>query len=73
MKRSIWVSKAVYLSGEHQVRVIDITGKVMETIAVSLQSGEQVATVPVGHLPPGLYVVQLCGDGHLAATQMLKR
>ena len=28
--------------------------------------------VPVGELAPGLYLVQLCGDGHMAAVQMLK-
>lgn len=61
------------MSGEHHIRIMDLSGKVVSTAPVSILPGRQTASMDVALLPSGLYVVQLCGDGHLAATQMLKQ
>ena len=60
-------------AGNHKIRVIDVRGAVVQTEPVNLQVGSNQAVFPVGNLAPGLYIVQLCGDDHMAATQMLKR
>ena len=61
------------INGDFKLRIMDVTGKVTSQTAISLQNGQQVTNVPVGNLNPGLYVVQLCGEDHLAAVQMLKK
>lgn len=61
------------LSGDHKIRVFSANGAILKTEAVSLQPGQNLASVPVGELAPGIYLVQLCGDGHAAAVQMLKQ
>ncbi len=61
------------ISGDFNIRIIDILGKVETVKPMNLLNGEQVTSMPVGDLLPGLYVVQLCGNGHLAAVQMLKK
>lgn len=60
------------ITGDFNVRIIDVMGKVVQAAPVNVQHGEQVAQIPVNDLLSGLYVVQLCGEGHLAAVQMLK-
>lgn len=60
-------------AGPHKIRLIDVRGAVVQTESVTLQVGTNQRSFPVGNLAPGLYLVQLCGDGHLAATQLLKR
>ncbi len=60
-------------NGDFKVRIIDVTGKVTSLTPISLQNGHQVKNIPVGNLTPGLYVVQLSSNGHMAAAQMLKQ
>lgn len=60
-------------AGPHKIRLIDVRGAVVQTESVTLQVGTNLRSFPVGNLAPGLYLVQLCGDGHLAAAQLLKR
>lgn len=62
-----------HLAGMHKIRIISPTGAVMKTEAVTLQAGVNRTSVPAADLAPGLYLVQLCGEGHLAAVQILKR
>ncbi|MBK8566935.1 MAG: T9SS type A sorting domain-containing protein [Saprospiraceae bacterium] len=59
-------------AGNHKLRIFDAAGNVVKTVPADLQVGRNTVTVPVGELAPGLYLVQLCGDGHMAAVQMVK-
>jgi hypothetical protein len=59
-------------AGYHKLRIFDAAGNIVKTAPTDLQVGRNTATVPVGELAPGLYLVQLCGDGHMAAVQMVK-
>ncbi len=60
-------------AGSHKLRIFDAAGNVVKMAPTDLQIGQNTATVPVGELAPGLYLVQLCGEGrHLAALQMVK-
>ncbi|MCC6724570.1 MAG: T9SS type A sorting domain-containing protein [Saprospiraceae bacterium] len=59
-------------AGEHKLRIFDAAGNVVKMAPTSLQVGQNTASVPVGELAAGLYLVQLCGNGHLAAVQMVK-
>jgi Secretion system C-terminal sorting domain/Reeler domain len=61
------------LAGSHKIRIFDANGSVVKMEATNLQVGQNTASVPVGELTPGIYLVQLCGDGHMAAVQMLKQ
>lgn len=61
------------INGDFNIRVIDVMGRVASLSSISLQNGNQVKSIPAGNLTPGLYVVQLCGEDHLAAVQMLKK
>lgn len=59
-------------AGNHKIRIIDVNGAVLKEAPASLQVGVNRAEIPVSDLTPGLYIVQLCGDEHMAAVQMLK-
>ncbi len=59
-------------AGYHKLRIFDAAGNIVKTAPADLQVGRNTANVPVGELAPGLYLVQLCGDGHMAAVQMVK-
>ena len=61
------------LAGEHKINIFSANGAMLKMEPISLQVGQNTANVPVGELAPGLYLVQLCGDGHMTAMQMLKR
>jgi hypothetical protein len=60
------------VAGPHSIQIYSATGARLKTAPVMLQAGQTTANVPVGELAPGLYLVQLCGEGHAAAIQMLK-
>lgn len=60
------------LAGEHKINIFSATGAMLKTVPVNLQAGQTTTTIPVSELAPGLYLVQLCGSGHMAAVQMLK-
>ena len=60
------------IAGDFNVRIMDVMGRVAHSAPVNVQHEQQVANISVSDLLPGLYVVQLCGEGHLAAVQMLK-
>ncbi len=60
------------VAGQFSVRIMDAMGRVVSQTPANVLVGEQVATVGVGHLAPGVYIVQLCGEGHLGAVQMVK-
>lgn len=61
------------VAGPHKIHIYDPTGAMLKTQPVYVQQGQTEANVAVGELAPGLYLVQLCGEGHMAAVQMLKR
>ncbi|MCU0347040.1 MAG: T9SS type A sorting domain-containing protein [Saprospiraceae bacterium] len=60
------------LAGVHKIQLYDAAGNVVKSASTDLQVGQSTAQVPVGELKAGIYIVQLCGDGHLAAVQMVK-
>lgn len=60
-------------AGNYKLRFIKTTGEVAKVEPVNLAPGLNNATFGVDGLTPGLYILQLCGQGqHVAATQMLK-
>ncbi len=60
-------------AGNYKLRFIKTTGELAKVEPVSLSPGLNNATFGVDGLTPGLYILQLCGQGqHVAATQMLK-
>lgn len=60
------------LAGPHKVHIYNASGAMLKTAPINLQIGQTTTSVPVGELAPGLYMVQLCGEGHMAAVEMLK-
>ncbi|HFA51598.1 MAG TPA: T9SS type A sorting domain-containing protein [Bacteroidetes bacterium] len=61
------------LSGNFRIRIMDVKGQEVSYTPVDVQAGQQLKSVDVAALPPGMYVVQLCGNEHLAAVQMMKK
>lgn len=61
------------LAGAHKLHIYSATGAMLKTVPVNLQVGQTTTSVPVDELTPGLYLVQLCGEGHMAAVQMMKK
>ena len=59
--------------GSHKVSVMDITGHVVRTLPVDIQPGQQTLNIDVASLPSGIYVVQLVGESHSAAIQIIKQ
>lgn len=60
------------LAGAHKIQIYSATGAILKTMPVNVQVGQTTTSVPVDELAPGLYLVQLCGEGHMTAVQMLK-
>ncbi len=60
------------LAGDHKIRVFSANGALLKSAPVSLQPGQNTASIPVGELTPGIYLVQVLGEGGMAAVQMLK-
>ncbi len=61
------------LAGDHKIRIFRADGSMVKMDAIGLQAGQNFKQIPVGELAPGLYLVQLCGEGHMTAVQMLKK
>jgi Secretion system C-terminal sorting domain len=61
------------LAGDFKIQVYSANGKMMKTANASLQTGQNIESMPVGELAPGLYLVQLIGNGHSTAVQMMKQ
>ncbi len=59
-------------AGNFQVRLADLSGTVVKQQQVALHVGVNHQSLDVAELAAGVYIVELCGDGHLAATRMLK-
>lgn len=60
------------IKGDYKLRFINMAGVQVKNEPLDLNTGINEKTFSVGDLAPGLYVLQLCGHGHLGATQMLK-
>ena len=50
------------------VRIVDLTGRTVRHLTVSLATGEQRLSIPVADLPVGTYLVRLDADTGFAAT-----
>jgi hypothetical protein len=60
-------------AGSHKINIFSATGALLKNAPVNLQAGQTLTSIPVSELAPGLYFVQLCGDGHMTGVQMLKK
>ncbi len=60
-------------AGDHKLRIFDVNGALLKVTPVSLRVGANQENIPVSDLNPGLYIIQLCGEGHQAAVQILKK
>jgi hypothetical protein len=59
-------------AGDFEVRIADLSGKIIRTEAIFLSSGENEKSFSVQDLESGYYSIQLCGENHVTAVQMLK-
>lgn len=59
-------------AGNFDLRIVDLSGKIVKTEPISLNSGDNQESFSVADLESGYYVVQLCGETHVASVQMLK-
>lgn len=59
--------------GNFNLRIVDLTGAIVQSEKINLAAGANREQFAVGHLPAGLYLLQLCGDQHVAAAQMMKK
>lgn len=59
-------------AGNFDIRIADLSGKIIRTEAVFLSSGENEKSFSVEDLESGYYSVQLCGEDHVTSVQMLK-
>ena len=59
-------------SGNFDLRIADVSGKIIRTEAIFLNSGQNEKTFSIGDLESGYYVVQLRGDSHVTSAQLLK-
>jgi hypothetical protein len=60
-------------SDTFKLNILDTKGRVVKMEPLSVSTGVNHRSFYVSELTSGLYILQLCGDGHLTATQMLKR
>ncbi len=59
-------------AGDFNIYVLDVLGRLVQEVPVNVQIGQQVENIDVSQLQAGMYIVQLVGEGHLTAVQMLK-
>lgn len=59
-------------AGNYTLRFLDVSGQVIRTEQTFLNSGENQKVFEVNDLNKGFYIIQLCGDQHIASTEMLK-
>lgn len=60
-------------SSTHQLRMLDVTGKTVVEQAHDLQAGAQVITLEVGHLPAGVYFMQVSDGNNINTQKLIKR
>lgn len=59
-------------AGAFEVNFADVSGKILRTETISLTSGKNEKSFNVSDLQKGYYLIQLCGDEHVTAKQMIK-
>ena len=60
------------MSGDFELRFVDISGKVIRIEQIEISSGTNQRNFDVSEINKGFYLIQLCGDNHIASTEMLK-
>lgn len=55
------------------IRIIDISGKMVVNTVQKLDSGNQLISIPVSHLPSGIYLLKVATDEKEAAIRMQKK
>lgn len=58
--------------GNAQLRILDVTGKVMHTEAFEIQQGENLQQVNTGNLKNGLYLIHLIHEGETITKTFVK-
>lgn len=59
-------------AGNFDIRIADLSGKIIRTETIFLSSGENEKSFSVQDLESGYYSVQLSGENHVTSVQMLK-
>ena len=59
-------------AGNFDLRIVDLSGKVVRTEPIFLSSGDNQKSISVANLESGYYIVQLSGETHVTSVQMLK-
>lgn len=59
--------------GEHVIRVLDATGRVVHQEVQVLSVGEQTIWMNLSRLSAGLYYLQVTDNGHIATQKIIKR
>lgn len=60
-------------SGKHSIRILDATGRTVYHEVKALNSGAQTIGLNLGHLPAGLYYLQVMDNKHIATQKIIKR
>ncbi len=55
-----------------QLRLMDLSGNVLQNESLNLSAGVQVHVIPVAQLSSGVYIAQLSGQGNLIAVRVVK-
>lgn len=61
------------MSGNFDLRIVSVNGSIVQSENMNLSAGVNREMFDVGNLPSGLYILQLCGEEHVTATQLLKK
>ena len=56
-----------------QIRITDMQGRVMDSYHISLQQGKQEFSLPVQHLPAGMYLLHIATDGQTIIRKFLRQ
>ena len=69
-----WARLAInsQISGEFQLNVMSVNGKMVFSENVNLQAGETDKALNLSHLSSGLYFLQLVGEGRISTEQLIK-
>lgn len=60
-------------SGKHSIRILDATGRTVYYEVKALNSGAQTVGLNLGHLPAGLYYLQVMDNKRIATQKIIKR
>ncbi len=59
-------------TGNYSLRFLDVSGQIVRNEQIFINSGNNKKVFEVSELNKGFYIIQLCGEQHIASTEMLK-